>query len=298
MRAEKGTKHSEVVCRAHVGPADSVIDRFVILVHPCCYDALNTPLTDPYMVFEVATRQRWLYAIPSLPRSTFVVQVDYSQNPSANEVHQAFIDRLGAGHVTRIPVRVVGPSTPGPLKEYYEDIKQQINQQMADQGLTFDPATAKADIWGESFEGCAPCYGSAIASYLGLKTATRFDYNMGVPDALFLLNATFLQTVMVPSSDVEAYIFDLNDGRLAALFRSTLTPQGLDYRPIELQLDPAIFSVLTKQGDTVWPQDPPPTGSRGVAFFTVQTQLLLAPKSHMTDLLAVIEEAKVGSQTT
>ena len=277
--------------------AHSVIDQFLILVHPCCYDALNTPLTDPYMVFEVATRQRWLYAIPSLPRSTFVVQVDYSQNPSANEVHQAFIDRLDAGHVTRIPVRVVGPSTPGPLKEYYEDINQQILQQMATEGLTFDPATAKADIWGESFEGCAPRFGSAIASYLGLKTPTTLDYNMGVPDAPHLLNATFLQTVPVPASDVEAYIFDLNDGRLAALFRSTLTPQGLDYRPIELQLDPAIFSVLTKQGDTVWPQDPPPMRAQEVTFFTVHAQFLIAPKLNLSELLAAMKEAKVGSQT-
>jgi len=312
-----------VLCQARAGLADSEnteIDQFVILVHPCCYEALKYPLTDPYRALEEEARQRWLRAIPTLPKSTFVVQMDYSPIPSVNQLHKAMVGQLGAGHVTRVPVRVVGSSTPDPLKEFYEEIKQQINQQMAAEGLTFDPATAKTVIWGESFEGCAAGYGSAIASYLGMKTPTRFDYNMSVPDAPFLLKAAFLQTVSVPASDVEAYLFDLNDGRLAALFRSTLTPQWLDNRNIKLQLDPTIFSVITKQGAAVWPPDAPPTevkepalstveerlkaGESEVAarilqpftLSTVQSRFLIAPKSQMAELLSAINESKIVSE--
>ena len=288
---------SAAVARAQVGLADSVIDQFLILVHPCAWAAAGGVLDAPCLAREEEVRKRWAAAITSLPPSTFVVQVDYARNFTANQLHQWFIDRLGAGHVTRIPVRVVGPSTPGPLKEYYEEIHQQIRRQMTNQGLTFDPATAKATIWGESFEGCAPSFGSAIASCLGLKTATQFDFDMSVPDAC-LLEAAFLQTVAVPDSDVEAYLFDLNDGRLAAFFRSALTPQGLDHRPIELQLDAGVFSVLTKHGATVWPQEAPPTGAQRVTLSTVQARFLTAPRSHMTELLSAIKEAEVGPQTT
>ena len=287
-----------VLCQAQAAIGDQVIDRFVILVHPCAYDAIGTPLSDPYRAREEEVRNRWAGAITPLPPSTFVVQVDYAQNHTANQLHQWFVDKLGAGRVTRIPVRVVGSSTPGPLKEYYEDINRQIRRQIAAQGLTFDPATVKTIIWGESFEGCAAGYGSAIASYLGLKTPTRFDYKMSVPDAPFLLKATFLQTVPIPASDVEAYLFDLNDGRCAAFFRSTLTPQWLDHRYINLLLDSEIFSVVTKQdAAVVWPQSKLPTGSRRFILSTVQARFLIVPKSHVAELLSVIKGATVGPET-
>ena len=287
-----------VLCQAQAGVADQSIRQFVILVHPCAYEAIHYPITDPYRALEDAARKRWLRAIPCLPRSTFVVQVDYSQISSADQLNQAFINRLGAGHVVRIAVKVVGSSAPGPLKEYYEEINQRIRQQMAAQGLTFNPATVKAVIWGQSFEGCASGYGSAIASYLGLKRPTRFDYHMSAPDAPFLLKATFLQTVAVPASDVEAYVFDLNDGRCAAFFRSCLTPQWLDHRPIKLQLDSEIFSVVSKPGAAVWPQGALPKGPQPFALSTVQERFLIAPKPHMAKLLSVINGASVGSEPT
>jgi hypothetical protein len=291
--------------------APTVIDQFLILVHPCPYEAIGRPLTDPYRVLEEAARRRWLRAIPSLPRSTFAVQVDYAQSPNANELHRLLIDRLGGGHVARISVKVVGSSTPDALRDYYREIDRQIRRQMAAQSLTFDPATARPVIWGQSFEGCASGYGSAIASSLGLKTPTRLDYGMSAPDAPFLLKASFVQTVPVPASDVEAYIFNLNDGRCAAFFRSCLTPQWLDHRPIRLRLDSKVFSVLTKQGAAVWPQGrlatevtegtealakqgTPPVGVQPFTLSTVQERFLITTMPHMAELLSVIRGASVG----
>ena len=314
------------LCQIQAGFAETpvqVIDQFIILVHPCPYEAGGRADTDPYRALERAACERWFDAISSLPKSTFVIQVDtISEGPSPGKLHKAFIDRLGSGHVCRIHCEVTSPEDPGPLKDYYGRINQQISRQMTTQMLTFDPVTCKTFIWGQSFEGCAAGYGSAIASGLGLKTPTQFHYEMSAPDAPFLLNAKFVQNVSVPDSDVEAYVFDLTDGRCAAFFRSSLTPQWLDHRPIELQLNSKIFSVVTKnQGDLVWPhgilpthdqrqrtrynqwrtvvwqEDTPPPGPQSFTLATVQERYIITTKPHMQDLISVIKSAEVKPQT-
>ena len=298
-----------------------MIDQFIILVHPCPYEAAGSAETDPYRRVERAACERWFAAIPSLLQSAFVIQVDFSsQGPSPDKLHQAFIDRLGSGRVCRIPCQVTSPEDPNALKDYYNRINQQISRQMTTQALTFDPATCKTFIWGQSFEGCAAGFGSAIASGLGLKTVTELDYEMSAPDAPFLLNAKFVQNVPVPDSDVQAYIFDLTDGRCAALFRSCLTPQWLDHRPIELRLNAEIFTVITKQGDlvwphgilpttdqkehtrynqwrtVVWPQGTPPPGPLSFTLATVQERYVITTKPHMQELISAIKSAVVKPQ--
>lgn len=296
------------------------IDLFIILVHPCPYEALGRDDMDPYRALERAVFRRWFEAIPSLPPSAFAIQVDFSSaGPSPDKLHQAFIDRLGAGRVCRIPCEVTSPEDPNSLNAYYEKINQRISRQIAAQALTFDAASCKMIIWGQSFEGCAAGFGSAIASGLGLKTRTQLPYEMSAPDAPFLLNATFVQNVPIPNSDVEAYVFDLNDGRCAAFFRSCLTPQWLDHRPIELQLNATIFEVITKQGELVWPNAVPPTASQmqntrynqwraivwpdgirppGPTSFTlatVQERYVVTTKPHLPELITVLQTAAMKS---
>jgi len=297
------------------------IDQFVILVHPCPYEALGKADTDPYRVLERAACQRWFEAIPSLPKSTFVVQVNFgSEGPSPGKLHKAFIDRLGNGRVCRIPCEARSPEDPDKLREYYDKIHQQITQQVRVQSLTFDPATCKSSIWGQSFEGCAAGFGSAIANGLGLKIPTQLDYEMSAPDAPFMLGAIFIQNVTIPDSDIQAYLFDLADGRYAAFFRSCLTPQWLDHRPIELKLDSKIFSLVTKQGDLVWPNGIVPTddqkknsrynqwrtvvwpegtqqeGPSSFTLATVQERYVIAAKPHLQELISVIKSAVVKPQ--
>ena len=270
-----------------------MINQFVLLVHPCPYEAAGRGETDPYRALERAVSQRWFDAISSLPKSTFAVQIDYAaESIGPGRLHEAFIARLGMEHICRIPCEIHAPENPAPLKKYYGKIHRKIVQQMDDQGLTFDPATCKTLIWGQSFEGCASGFGSAIAYGLGMKTFTQFDYDMSVPDANFLLKAKLLQTVAVPASDVEAYIFDLNDGRYATFFRSALTPQWLDHRPIVLQLDSEIFSVLSKnQGIVVWPDGALPTGTHSFTLSTVQERFVVG--THLEKLISIIKSTEV-----
>jgi len=299
---------------------DKGISQVVILVHPCPYEAIGKAADDPYRALERAACQRWFGAIPSLPLTTFAIQVDFgSEGPSPGKLHTAFIDRLGSGRVCRIPCQVTSPEKPSSIEEYYAFIHQRIMQQIATQGLTFDPSTCKTIIWGQSFEGCAAGFGSAIAYKLGMKTPTELFYTMSAPDAPFLLKATFIQNVQIPSSDVQAYVFDLNDGRCAAFFRSCLTPQWLDHRPITLHIDSTRFSVFTKYGDLIWPngapltddqkknsrynqwrtidwpKEVPPPGPKSFTLATVQERFVITAKPHMQELISVIQLARVKS---
>ncbi len=177
-----------VVCgQVRTGLADTAthaISQFVILVHPCPYEALGRPDDDAYRKLERAACERWLDAIPSLPASTFAVQIDgAASGPSPGKLHEALINRLGRARVVRVPVEFVSPEDPGRLRDYYRRIDQCIRQQVATKGLTFDLAVTKAIIWGQSFEGCASGYGGAVATCLGLTTATEFEYRMSAPDA-------------------------------------------------------------------------------------------------------------------
>lgn len=297
------------------------IDQFVILVHPCPYEAMGKADTDPYRSLERAACDRWFATIPALPPSAFAVQVDFAaEGPSPDKLQRAFIERLGSGRVCRVGCEVVSGKDPDALRNYYGRINRQIAARMAAGQLTFDPATSKTVIWGQSFEGCAAGFGSAIATGLGLKTPTVLEYAMSAPDAPFLLDAEFLQNVSVPDSDVEAYLFDLKDGRCAALFRSRLTPQWLDHRPIELPLDAKIFSVVTKRGEPVWPNGIEPTpvqkadssyyqwrtvvwpegtrppGPMSFTLATVQERYVITAKPHLQALITAIRTASVKPQ--
>ncbi len=312
-----------VLCAMQDGSAEAptqVIGQFVVLVHPCPYEALRKPETDPYRALERVVCERWFEAIPSLPQSTFAIQVDFgSEGPSPDRLHRAFVDRLGVGRVCRIPCEATSPEDPDALIAYYDRIHQRIHRQMTAGGLSFDPITCRMSIWGQSFEGCAAGFGSAIANGLGLKTLTQFDYAMSVPDAAFMLDAAFVRSVPIPDSDVQAYVFDLADGRCAAFFRSCLTPQWLDHRPIELALDAARFTAVTKQGDRVWPdgaspaakqrsntrynqwrsiawpEGTQPPGPLSLTLATVQERYVITGKPHLAELVSAIEKAVVNA---
>jgi hypothetical protein len=187
----------------------------------------------------------------------------------------------------------VSPKTPVLLREYHERICEMITRQMTAQSLEFNPATCRTLVWGESFEGCAPGFGSAIANGLGLKTPTMLEYEMCVPDAAFLLTAVEPpQTVAVPDCDIEAHVFELADGRHAALFRSTLTPQWLDHRPLEVRLDAGTCSVFTRQGNLVWPTDVPEAGLCRFRFSTVESRFFIAIDRNA--ILAVVTSCKLN----
>jgi hypothetical protein len=131
-----------------------------------------------------------------------------------------------------------------------------MRSHMTQSQLSLDPAEATSEIWGESFEGCAPDYASAFAVGLGLTISPGMRFERTVFDSRFIKRGRLLETISVVNSDVEVVLFELYDGTFAAIYQARLTPQRLDSRSIRLSLDSTRIQVCTKQGHTVWPAEP------------------------------------------
>lgn len=81
----------------------------------------------------------------------------------------AFLD-AARGHLgpTRALHLVNGTSTD--LPAIHADLVAQIRCHMDLHQLELNPGFATSEMWGESFEGCVPGYGSAFAAGLGLHS--------------------------------------------------------------------------------------------------------------------------------
>jgi len=286
---------------AKAAPAESDakrITRLVIIVHPCPYEiyhrpAPGTPLY-PFREMEKTVFEGWLKSVEALPASAFVVQIDMPNTaPGPDQLHAACVARLGAERVCRVAGENQYPEKPVPLLDYYERIEKKIHEQFRSGGLAFDPAHCETELWGQSFEGCAPGYGTAVCRRLGLEKPFRFDYSKSVPDARFLLKLRRWELAPLADSDVVAYVFDLEDGTSAALFQARKQDQWLDHRAIELQLDPKKFWVSDKQGKLVWPKEGESAGPEAVRMMCSEEHFLRARGGDSQDLKLVIEKARV-----
>lgn len=87
-----------------------------------------------------------------------------------------------------------------------------IKRHLAEHGLAYDPATATAAMWGESFEGCVPGYGTAWAAGLGLQTPPVISFAHCVCDGPFMYKARHHATVeAIGGTDVVGLVFELAD---------------------------------------------------------------------------------------
>ncbi len=287
------------------------VTQFLFLIHPCPYEIMeeNQPgqikkkVLEDYLSLERTVFQRWLRAISSLDEGTFVVQVDMPGKASGPDLlHQSLLKRLGAAQVCRIGGEFQSPDKPEALLDFYNRIVQQIAGQMQRHGLSYNPGTCASEIWGQSFEGCAPGFGSAIAERLKLTVPAHFDFVMSVPDAHFLLGVKQAECISIPNTDIVAYLFQLADGCNAALFQARLTAQWLDRRPIEIKLDPRNHWVSNKQGKSVWPENLPATGDAGerVPFhlYTAQEVFVRTLQADDGQFRAVISAARLVASPT
>lgn len=226
------------------------IKHVVLLIHPLVYEPMTPEqihernLTIFYNR-EQEIKQRWLKEAESL-EGTLICQLYGSK-----ELFGGLTERIGATWVCYVR----GDYDDGmPQLEYDTRLVQSIQDHIAQHNLTLDPETATSEIWGESFEGCAPDYGSSFASLLGLKKPPKMRFEMTMHDSRFMKGATVREIVLLPGSDVEAVIFELYDETFAAIYQARLTPQRVDDRIITVNLDPTRTQVCTKLNHTVWPK--------------------------------------------
>jgi len=115
-----------------------------------------------------------------------------------------------------------------------------------------------------------PGYGGAFAQYLGLRRPPKMRFEMTVYDSRFLHGTRRWETIPIPDSDVEAWLFECHDGSGAAIFQPRLTAQWLDQRRVHLKLDDRRLQICTKQGYTLWPAAPWTKGKpEGVRDFSM-----------------------------
>jgi hypothetical protein len=102
---------------------------------------------------------------------------------------------------------------------------ERIKSELGERGLSYDPATVRAEGWGESFEGCVANYTRYLGGYLGLANPIEIEFEMTVPDARFLLDADLLERIAL-SHHVHLFLWKLRDGRLAGWFHRALVSIG------------------------------------------------------------------------
>lgn len=229
------------------------IKQIIFLIHPCCYENLDSEAVrkDNLSLFverEEEVKQRWLDALAEKPANALFVQLG-----GPEYLRDAAIEHLGEK-------AVFYPRTPfpesGDLAEYYRALATDFRSHVESNGLRIDVGTVVSELWGESFEGCVPGYGGAFAQHLGLVHPPVMRFEMTVYDSRFLHGARSWEAIRLENSDVEAWLFECYDGTGVAIFQARSTAQWLDERRMSLQLDDRRLQVCTKQGHTVWPEEP------------------------------------------
>ena len=229
------------------------IDHVIFLIHPCCYEPIDPGRVhaDNLQLFvdrEREVKGRWLEALAARPQNTLLLQLG-----GPTELRDRAVECLG--HASVFYPETEFPDD-GDLAEYYRRLTADFHAHTSAHGLRLDPAAVTSELWGESFEGCVPGYGGAFAQYLGLQRPPRMRFEMTVYDSRFLYGARAPEVILIPGSDVEAWLFPCHDGTGAAIFQARQTAQWIDERRISVQLDDRRTQVCTKQGHTVWPETP------------------------------------------
>lgn len=124
-------------------------------------------------------------------------------------------------------------------------------RKLRERDLTIDPSSLVTQAWGESFDGCVTKYSINLRRLLGLERPVDIVFDMGVPDAAFLLEAKLLELIEL-EQDLRLFVFETGD-RLAALFVSTRDSLAHPARRVKVPVDPQRVTVRTKRGGRLWP---------------------------------------------
>ena len=231
-----------VAAAAAAAAAPSPITHFVFISHPLLYEGMPAATIAEtnagiYQVWERGVKATSLASIGALGPGSFVVQL----NGGSDEFLTAATAKLGASHVLKLgaaagvaqaptdprPQRLGGKGEAPPpvnLTAMYEGYATQTKAHLSQHGLSFNPATATSEFWGESFEGCVPGYGSGWATAMGLRTKGVMMFDHTVADARFMYRAVHTETVAVGGSDVDAMVFRLADNASVACAGSPVPP--------------------------------------------------------------------------
>ncbi len=128
---------------------------------------------------------------------------------------------------------------------------RQLDVLLRERGFYYDKSKVTSEGWGASFDGCVTKYTLNIRRILGLSNVIEINFNMTVPDALFLLDTVFRESVILKNG-LRLFLFQSED---QAIGLYTMTSQSLENRAvfIKLKLNQNQLTVKSKQGIRLWP---------------------------------------------
>lgn len=128
---------------------------------------------------------------------------------------------------------------------------RQLNSMLLQRGYCFDKTQVLADSWGASFDGCVTKYTLNIRRMLKLSHAIEINFDLTVPDAAFLLEASFSESVLLPNG-LRLFLFRRGN---QAIGLYTMTSHALKDKAIFVQIDvnQRKVTIMSKQGIQLWP---------------------------------------------
>ena len=252
------------------------------MIHPFCYAWAEggEAWAQPYLAREKACARRWYARLETFPEDAALAIISASRTGPTADYHAAACAALGdrcclldvpdchapqfwsdgdpdGGLLNEIRMALVSQQMAWNKEELYDALHthaccRQFRALLGERGLAFDRHTVTAEAWGESFDGCVTKYSLNLRRMLGLSRTVAIDFDLSVPDARFLLDASLRDCVLLRDG-VRLFIFD-SDSQWIGLY--TLTEHSLAHEPthVTLPAHPTPLTVRSKQGIRLWPQ--------------------------------------------
>jgi hypothetical protein len=258
------------------------IQQITFMIHPFCYSwAEGGPAwAQPYVARESTCARGWYAQLEAFPENAALAIIPASCTGPTADYYAAACAALGGrcflldapdchapqfwsdgdadgGLLNEVRMALVSQRMAWNKEELYDALHthaccRQFRALLQERGLDFDRHTVATEAWGESFDGCVTKYSLNLRRMLGLSRIMAIDFDLSVPDALFLLDASLRDCVLLHDG-VRLFLFE-HENQWIGLY--TLTEHSLADEPICVTL-PAHLTTLTvrsKQGIRLWPQ--------------------------------------------
>ena len=148
---------------------------------------------------------------------------------------------------------------PGGLKVISGNLlyADEIGDELAKRKLIVDPATLRAEAFGEGFEQCAMTWKSLIPEYLGWANPIENNFDLSVSGAAVLFDARLVDRIALDDT-VRLFLWEKSHGLPMAMFAQAACrfrdPQLYVHVPLD-GLVPEVWDVTNKK---CWPADDSP----------------------------------------
>ncbi|NIA07943.1 MAG: hypothetical protein GWP14_09995 [Actinobacteria bacterium] len=230
------------------------LERLYFLIHPFCYvqprlDRFEPCMWDKLVGREQTVASRWRKAIETMGpnEGLFIYPISDSESTlelkelAAKKLADRFIsfDRTlrkeqGSNYFHGLPETFAGEVGSEYLEALsilgadadWRDLKivamsrtlaNDILAALRERQISYDPQSIRCEAWGESFEGCVHRWTGMLSNYLGFANPIEKNYEMTVPDGVFLTDTTFVERVDL-ADDVRLFLWLRPDNRPVGMY--------------------------------------------------------------------------------